>query len=82
MTSPWPQSRSVINGPTFDRKGNQVTQAVYDAVYGGLDFMRITRQKYASPLLNGYAAICRDGKWGVLDAAGKEYIPCDYAGAA
>ena len=66
----------------LDRKGNQVTQAVYDAVYGGLDFYEDYTPKYASPLLNGYAAICRDGKWGVLDAAGKEYIPCDYAGAA
>ena len=66
----------------LDRNGNQVTQAVYDAVYGGLDFYEDYTPKYASPLLNGYAAICRDGKWGVLDAAGKEYIPCDYAGAA
>ena len=66
----------------LDRKGNLVTQAVYDAVYGGLDFYEDYTPKYASPLLNGYAAICRDGKWGVLDAAGKEYIPCDYAGAA
>ena len=66
----------------LDRKGNQVTQAVYDAVYGGLDFYEDYTPKYASPLLNGYAAICRDGKWGVLDAAGKEYIPCDYAGVA
>ena len=66
----------------LDRKGNLATEAVYDAVYGGLDFYEDYTPKYASPLLNGYAAICRDGKWGVLDAAGKEYIPCDYAGAA
>ena len=66
----------------LDRKGNLATEAVYDAVYGGLDFYEDYTPKYASPLLNGYAAICRDGKWGVLDAAGKEYIPCDYTGAA
>lgn len=66
----------------LDRKGNLATEAVYDAVYGGLDFYEDYTPKYASPLLNGYAAICRDGKWGVLDAAGKEYIPCDYASAA
>ena len=37
----------------LDRKGNQVTQAVYDAVYGGLDFYEDYTPKYASPLLNG-----------------------------
>lgn len=82
MTSPLAPVKIGDKWAYLDRKGNQVTQAVYDAVYGGLDFYEDYTPKYASPLLNGYAAICRDGKWGVLDAAGKEYIPCDYAGAA
>lgn len=62
--------------------GEQVTDAVYDPVYGGVDFNGDYAPKYASPLLNQYAAVCRDGKWGVLDVTGEEYIPCEYEGAA
>ena len=63
-------------------KGEQMTDAVYDPVYGGIDFNGDYTPKYASPFLNLYAAVCRDGKWGVLDATGAEYIPCAYEGAA
>lgn len=47
-----------------------------------MDYANNYALRYASPLLNGYAAVCRDGKWGVLDSTGKEYIPCEYEYAA
>lgn len=63
-------------------RGEPLTDAVYDPVYGGIDFYDDYAPKYASPFLNQYAAVCRDDKWGVLDATGAEYIPCVYEGAA
>lgn len=60
----------------LDQNGAAVTEAVYDATYGTAD------TSYASPLLNGYAPVCRDGQWGLLDAAGTEVVPCAYQGAA
>ena len=60
----------------LDRAGRAVTEAVYDATYGDAE------AAYASPLLNGYAAVCRGGRWGLLDGSGAERIPCVYAGAA
>lgn len=62
----------------LDGLGKEVTAPVYDGVYQTLwedAFL-------ASPLLNGYAAVCRDGKFGLLDSAGKEFVPCDYDGLA
>ena len=64
----------------IDRNGSQVTEAVYEPVYGN-DYNNNAPQ-FASPLLYGYAAVCRDGKWGVLDDTGTEYIPCEYEYAA
>lgn len=60
----------------LDQTGAAVTEAVYDATYGD------ETASYASPLVNGYAAVCRDGQWGLLDATGAELVPCTYAGAA
>ena len=62
-------------------QGELVTDTVYEPVYG-MDYANNYALRYASPLLNGYAAVCRDGKWGVLDSTGKEYIPCEYEYAA
>lgn len=60
----------------LDQQGTEVTAPVYEAVYqdpwGNLSL--------ASPLLNGYAAVCRDGKFGLLDSAGQEFVPCTYDG--
>lgn len=60
----------------LDTTGQPVTEAVYDATYGD------ETAWYASPLLNGYAVVCRDGQWGLLDATGTELVPCTYTGAA
>ena len=62
-------------------QGVLVTATVYEPVYGN-DYANNYALRYASPLLNGYAAVCRDGKWGVIDSTGKEYIPCEYEYAA
>ena len=34
----------------------------------------------AAPLLNGYAPVSRDGKFGLLDSTGAEFVPCAYDG--
>lgn len=60
----------------LDQSGTAVTEAVYDATYGD------ETAAFASPLLNGYAPVCRDGQWGLLDATGAECVPCTYQGAA
>ena len=62
-------------------QGELVTDTVYEPVYG-VDYANNYALRYASPLLNGYAAVCRDGKWGVIDSTGKEHIPCEYEYAA
>lgn len=65
-------------------EGPLVTDFVYDgitventAIYG-YD-LRCTFSPQAS---GGYAAVCRGGKWGVIDAGGQEIVPCAYGGAA
>ena len=62
-------------------QGVLVTDTVYEPVYGN-DYANNYALRYASPLLNGYAAVCRDGKWGVISSAGNEYILCEYEYAA
>lgn len=60
----------------LDGYGKEVTSPVYDPVYWNI----WADTGYASPLLNGYAAVSRDGKYGLLDSAGLEYLPCEYQG--
>lgn len=62
----------------LDGSGREVTAPCYDPVY----WNTWSDIGYASPLLNGYAAVCRDGKYGLLDSAGLEYLPCAYDGVA
>lgn len=73
----------------IDQRGIQMTGMVYSATCGiadknGLGFTDYSvgsAPLFASPLLNGYAAVCRDGKYGLLDSRGQEYVPCVYGGA-
>lgn len=69
-----------------DRNGNLKTEAVYSATWGAQGEYANPEDpaapKYAACLQNGYAAVCRDGKWGLLDATGTEVIPREYAGTA
>lgn len=69
-----------------DRNGTQVTDVVYEATWGAMG-------EYGNPdnpaeptsaacLQNGYAAVCRDGQWGLLDSTGTEVIPCEHPGVA
>lgn len=60
----------------LDRQGTEVTAPCYDAVYTD----PWDSQGWASPLLSGYAVVSRDGKLGLLDSAGLEFLPCTYAG--
>lgn len=60
----------------LDQQGNEVTAPCYDAVYTDLS----GETGWASPLLSGYAVVSRDGKLGLLDSAGLEFLPCQYEG--
>ena len=46
------------------------------------DSIRDATPTLAAPLQNGYAAVCRDGLWGLLNANGAEALPCAYEGVA
>lgn len=61
----------------LNTSGQAVTEAVYDATYAAKG-----QEGYASPLLNGYAPVCREGRWGLLDSNGTEVLPCTYTGVA
>lgn len=69
-----------------DRDGNLKTEAVYDAIWGIQGEYNNpddpTAPQYAASLQNGYAAVCRDGQWGLLDSIGTEVIPCEHPGVA
>lgn len=69
-----------------DRNGNLKTEAVYSAIWGAqgeyANPENPTAPKYATCLQNGYAAVCRDGQWGLLDSTGAEIIPCEHPGIA
>lgn len=56
-----------------------VTQAVYQPTWC---YDENGSPVYAACLQNGYAAVCREGQWGLLDASGTEVIPCENAGVA
>lgn len=66
----------------LDRKGELATEAVYDAVCDTGPNNDSETFRFAAHLQNGYAAVCRDGKWGLLDATGAEVIPCEEQGVA
>lgn len=61
----------------LDGSGNEVTAPCYDPVYWSFGD---PNRGFASPLLNGYAAVCRDGRYGLLDSSGAEFVPCAYNG--
>ncbi len=69
-----------------DRNGNLKTEAIYSATWGAQGEYdnpeNPAAPQYAACLQNGYAAVCRDGKWGLLDSAGTEVIPCEHPGVA
>ena len=69
-----------------DRDGNLKTEAVYDAIWGIQGEYNNpddpTAPQYAASLQNGYAAVCREGQWGLLDSTGAEVIPCEHPGVA
>ncbi|MDD4849536.1 MAG: hypothetical protein PHO10_02415 [Gemmiger sp.] len=69
----------------IDRNGGAATEAVYDATYSVKDSYgenASTAPDLAAYLQNGYAAVCRDGGWGLLNGEGTETLPAHYAGAA
>lgn len=59
--------------------GQEVTDVCYDAVYA-YDFQEPSQCTRALPPLNGYTAVSREERFGLLDAAGNDYIPCAYDG--
>ncbi len=73
----------------LDAEGNLVTDFVYDACWDSQwAFDENTREyREISPcaaysLTGGYAPVCREGKWGVIDETGREIVPTLYGGAA
>ena len=60
----------------LNRDGNILTEAVYEPTY--TDSIRDATPTLAAPLQNGYAAVSRDGLWGLLNANGAEALPCAY----
>lgn len=69
-----------------DSSGNLKTETIYSATWGARGEYDNpedpTEPKYAACLQNGYAAVCREGRWGLLDSSGTEVIPCEYPGVA
>ena len=65
-----------------NRKGEIVAKAQYSPTWESDSFMEDTGPRYAACLQNGYAAVCRDGQWGLLNYSGKEVIPCEKQGVA
>ena len=65
-----------------DRSGNLVTDAVYDSVFPALDSFTLSGTGQAAQMHSGYAAVCRAGRWGMIDSTGREVLPCRYDGVA
>lgn len=65
----------------LDTTGHEVTDLCYDGVYQPYRYtdkpLVYTR---AAPLLSGYAVVSRGEKFGLLDSAGAEFVPCEYDG--
>lgn len=61
-----------------DTAGQEVTDACYDAIYDDDYWGDVSTIQYqrAMPLLSGYAVVSREGKFGLLDSTGSEYLPC------
>ena len=70
----------------IDRTARRVTEAVYDATYDSVrDYNTgewTAEPAYAAPLLNGYVAVRRGDKWGLINSVGDEVIPCEHPGVA
>lgn len=70
----------------LDRQGKLATEAVYEPVCDSLHDPQtgefLAEPYFAAHLQNGYAAVCRQGRWGLLDATGVEVIPCEEDGVA
>ncbi|MBR6790272.1 MAG: WG repeat-containing protein [Oscillospiraceae bacterium] len=72
-----------------DRRGAIVTDFIYDSCWHARyefdpdigDFREIF-PVFAYCMDGGYAPVLRDGKWGAIDSAGNEVMPCDYDGAS
>lgn len=59
----------------LDRTGHEVTAPCYEGTYGYATQSSGQEPSTSSPLLNGFAAVCRDGKFGLLDSTGQERVP-------
>ena len=77
----WPPPSATANGYIWTLPGREVTEPCYDSVYAP-DYYTEEPLVYrrAAPLLNGYAPVSRDGKFGLLDSTGAEFVPCAYDG--
>lgn len=61
-----------------DKNGTAANSCTYSAADFFFD-APLTAAR-AAPLLNGYAVVCRDGQFGLLDGSGAEFVPCTYDG--
>lgn len=73
----------------LDRSGQLVTDFVYDSCWSSeyvlnetTGFFEEVSPYLAYGLWDGFAPVCRNGQWGVLDSTGTEIVPCQYDGGA
>lgn len=72
----------------LNAEGELVTDFVYESCWGSDWLMQddghyhTVTPLYAYGLWGGYAPVCREGRWGVLDKNGNEIVPCEFDGAA
>lgn len=65
-----------------NRSGEVVTDTIYSPTWATESITEDTAPCYAACLQNGYAAVCRNGQWGLLDSTGEEVVPCENSGVA
>lgn len=71
----------------INTEGEFVTDFVYESCWGSFGYDSESGQyqetlSQAYGLWGGYAPVCREGRWGVLDKNGREIVPCEFDGAA
>lgn len=71
---------------TYLNRDMEVCGALYEPTYDSARDPQTgaytAEPKYPAPMMNGYVAVCRNGRWGLLGPDGAEVIPCEKDGVA